>query len=600
MALVSLRDLTVGFHGPPLLDAVTCQIESGERVGLVGRNGAGKTTLLRTLAGEVEPQGGEVRLTPGTRLAYLPQEVPFETQGQVFEIIAAGLDRPEGEAAEDSATWKTREQVDRITSQMELDTEADFGNLSSGMKRRVLLARSLACEPDLLLLDEPTNHLDIDAIAWLEGFLGRWKGTLMFVTHDRRFLRGMARRIIEIERGRLLDWTCTYAKFLERKEETFLAEEKDAALFEKRLAEEERWIRQGVKHRRVRNQGRVRRLQEMRAANQERRTTQGKVRLKIQEGQRSGNLVAKIEGISFAWKDRSIVQDFSTLILRGDKIGIIGANGVGKTTLVRLLLGQLQPDAGTVTLGTNLEIAYFDQLREQLDEDRSVQDNISEGEDRVTIEGVTQHIIGYLKNFLFTPERARTPVRLLSGGERNRVLLARLFVNPANVIVLDEPTNDLDAETLELLEARLVEFAGTILVVSHDREFLNNVVTSTIAFEPAGVCEYAGGYDDWLAQRPDPALSKNKKAPAKSRAADNKPKPAATKLTYRETRELAELPARIEHMEGEVAKLHEAMVRPDYYQKSGETIAANQARATELEQELESAYERWAELGDRE
>ncbi len=601
MALVTIRELTIGFRGPTLLDSVSCQVESGQHIGLLGRNGSGKTTLLRILRGEMQPDHGEVVVTPAARVALLSQEVPRQVIGSVAEVVARGV--PPGED-EHETVWRAEQQVKQILSRMELDGTTEFEVLSAGMKRRVLLAQALVASPDLLLLDEPTNHLDIDAIAWLEDFLARWTGTLIFVTHDRMFLRKLAGRILEIDRGRLFDWSCDYDTFLERKEAALAAEEKQDALFDKRLAEEEVWIRQGIKARRTRNEGRVRALEQMRRTRRERRPANANVKLEIYEGQRSGALVAEVDEISFAFGERPIIRDFSTSIMRGDKIGIIGPNGAGKTTLLRLLLGQLPPESGRVRLGTNLQIAYFDQRREQLNDERTVAENVGDGYDSVPTGGSPRHIIGYLQDFLFTPERARTPVKFLSGGERNRVLLARLFAKPANVIVLDEPTNDLDTETLELLESRLVEFSGTVLLVSHDREFLNNIVTSTIVFEAGNVREYVGGYDDWLRQRPAQAIAPDRgEAP---RARGQKPEAAREtvaggaapkrRLNYNEQREQAALPGLIERLEADIAALHEAMAQSDFYKQPGERIASEQARLKDLEQQLGGAFTRWEEL----
>ncbi|MCA9171114.1 MAG: ATP-binding cassette domain-containing protein, partial [Planctomycetales bacterium] len=494
---------------------------------------------------------------------------------------------------------------------MELDGDARFEQMSSGMKRRVLLARALVSQPDILLLDEPTNHLDIDAIRWLEDFLLRWNGTYIFVTHDRMFLRRLATRILEIDRGRLFDWSCDYDTFLKRKEAALEAEEQQQALFDKKLAQEEAWIRQGIKARRTRNEGRVRALMQLRRERQQRREKQGNARFVIQEAQRSGNLVAEVDNISFYYDGRPIVDRFSTTIMRGDKIGIIGPNGAGKTTLLQLLLGKLQPSQGTVRNGTNLQIAYFDQLRQQLDDEATVQHNVGDGYETIQVDGKSKHIIGYLQDFLFTPDRARSPVRFLSGGERNRVLLAKLFAKPANVIVLDEPTNDLDTETLELLEEKLISFPGTVLLVSHDRAFLNQVVTSTIVFSDGNVAEYVGGYDDWLrqaevdAERKATAETKAKadrgKATAKSEPANvTQAAPAAPdrprKLTNREQQELAKLPGQIEAMEARIADLHEQMAQPDFYKQAGDAIANAQTDLATLTEKLEAAYERWAEL----
>lgn len=605
MPLITIRDLSIRFRGPALLDGVDCTIEPGQRIGLLGRNGAGKTTFMRLLRGDLQPDSGQVIFAPGTKVSLLPQEVPKNLQGSVASVVAEGVVL-EQDVADDEhdAQWRSQHQVDQILSRMELDPDAKFELLSSGMKRRVLLAQSLVSSPDLLLLDEPTNHLDIDAIGWLEEFLGRWNTTLLFVTHDRMFLRKLATRILEIDRGRLFDWSCDYDTFLRRKEEALAAEEKQNALFDKRLAQEEVWIRQGIKARRTRNEGRVRALKALRVERSERRSAVGKVNLKIQEGQRSGNLVAEVEDVSFSYDDKEIVRDFSTTIMRGDKVGLMGPNGVGKTTLLRILLGQLAPQKGSVRIGSNVEIAYFDQLREQLDEEKTVLEDVGEGSDTVGVGESKQHVIGYLQNFLFTPERARTPIRFLSGGERNRVLLAKLFCKPANVIVLDEPTNDLDTETLEMLEERLIEFQGSVLLVSHDRAFLNNVVTSTIVFESDGVREYVGGYDDWLRQRASseedasPRVAKKRDAtPAEAASRSmNGSQPTRRRLSYKEQRELDGLPDAIEQLEAEVSEIHRQMADPAFYQQAGERIANKQKHLREIEGELAAAYARWEEL----
>jgi len=608
MPLVTIRDLSVGFRGPPLLDGVNCQIGRGQRIGLLGRNGAGKTTFMRILLGEVEPDAGEVLLAPLTRSSFLPQEVPRDVAGSVRTVVEAGWQAPaDAEHADDEfdLQWKQQRAVAQILSRLQLEGEVPFETLSAGMKRRVLLARSLVATPDLLLLDEPTNHMDIEAIMWLENFLQRWSGTLIFVTHDRAFLRHLADRILEIDRGRLFDWTCDYTTFLHRKAAALEAEEKQNALFDARLAQEEVWIRKGIEARRTRNEGRVRALLDMRRQRQARRTAPGKVSMRLDEGQRSGQLVIDAEKISFAYGQHTIVRDFSTTILHGDKVGIMGPNGAGKTTLLRLLLGHLAPQQGRVRLGTNLHIAYFDQLRAQLQDDLTVQDNVSDGSDSVHVGRKPQHVIGYLQDFLFSSERARTPVRFLSGGERNRVLLAKLFAKPANVIVLDEPTNDLDAETVELLEERLGQYRGTVLLISHDREFLNNVVSSTIVFEPHGVHEYVGGFDDWLRQRPDPASRPAPGSGAKTTGnaqggpAPSSPavtKPERRRLTYKEQQELAGLPGIIEQLEAELSRLHADMAQPDFYKRPGDLIAADQARLRQLDDQLASAYQRWEEL----
>ncbi len=607
MALVTIRDLSIGFRGPALLDKVGCQIEPGQRIGLLGRNGSGKTTFMRLLSGQIEPDEGEVVMAPGTTVSLLPQDVPRDLHGSIAEIVASGL--LSGANSHEPA-WRAQQRVEQLLSRMQLDESARFELLSSGMKRRVLLARAIVSAPSLLLLDEPTNHLEIDAIAWLENFLLRWNATLIFVTHDRMFLQRVASRILEIDRGRMFDWSCDYNTFLERKEDALAAEEKQNALFDKKLAEEEVWIRTGIKARRTRNEGRVRALESMRNVRRDRRPPNSRVQLDIQTGQRSGNLVAEADEVSFAYDDGPIVTNFSTTVLRGDKLGVIGPNGAGKTTLLRILLGQLAPQQGTVRVGTNLQIAYFDQLREQLVEDKTVHENVGDGYDTIQTGGGPRHVIGYLQDFLFSPERARTPVKFLSGGERNRVLLAKLFAKPANLLVLDEPTNDLDTETLELLEQRLVQFEGTVLLVSHDRMFLNNIVTSTIVFENGGVNEYVGGYDDWLRQRPpaaDAPDAKKSKAAAPavpsaatvldaSQRAPQATKAGARRLTFKERQEHTALPAMIEQLESDISALHDSMAQSDFYRQSGDRIATAQTRLRDLEAALAAAYHRWEEL----
>lgn len=597
MSIIQLQDLSIGFRGPLLLDKVSCQIEAGGRIGLLGRNGSGKTTLMRIISGELQPDDGQCIITPRTKVSLLSQEVPNHLQGRVEDVVRQGLP---AEQQQTENAWQADRVVDQLLSKMQLDADAEVQSMSSGWKRRVLLAQTLVAEPDVLLLDEPTNHLDIDAIAWLEDFLLRWPATLMFVTHDRQFLRNLATRILEIDRGRVFDWSCDYDTFLERKEAALAAEEKQNALFDKKLAEEEVWIRQGIKARRVRNEGRVRALKKLREQRSVRREKVGTARLQIQEASRSGALVAEVKGISFAYDDQPIVSDFSTTVMRGDKIGIIGPNGAGKTTLLRLLLGQLEPQAGSVRTGTNLELAYFDQLRAQLDDEETVQESLGEGSDTIIMNGKRKHVIGYLQDFLFAPERARTQIKFLSGGERNRVLLAKLFAKPANVIVLDEPTNDLDTETLELLEERLVEFQGTILMVSHDRAFLNNVVTSTIAFEPAGAREYVGGYDDWLRQRPQQNSSVVADDKKKTTPVQQTNKQAVVskkrKLSYNDQRELDGLPAKIEKLEAATGELHAVMADGEFYKQPADEIAAKQAELKKREEQLAAAYERWEEL----
>ncbi|GAB6042918.1 ATP-binding cassette ATPase Uup [Endothiovibrio diazotrophicus] len=626
MALITLRNVSVNFGGPPLLDGIELAIERGERLCLVGRNGAGKSTLMKVLTGEITADDGKIEQPQGLRVARLVQEVPHDTHGDTFDVVAAGLGEigaliteyhhishglADGTAEladlervqhrlEAADGWTLEQRVETTLSKLSLDPDTPFEALSGGLKRRVLLARALVTAPDLLLLDEPTNHLDIDAIAWLEEFLLAWNGTLLFVTHDRMLLRKLATRIIELDRGRLTSWPGDYDTYLERKAAALDAEANQNALFDKKLAQEETWIRQGIKARRTRNEGRVRALKALREERRERREVTGKAKIAINEAERSGKLVAEVEGVDYAWEGKPILQGLTTSVMRGDKIGIIGPNGAGKTTLLRVLLGRLQPDRGRVKLGTNLEIAYFDQHREALDEERSVRDNVGQGSDKVVINGQPKHVMGYLQEFLFSPERANTPVKALSGGERNRLLLARLFTRPANVLVLDEPTNDLDAETLELLEELLLDYPGTLLLVSHDRAFLNNVVTSTLVFEGAGtVNEYVGGYDDWLRQRRAPVAEapRPKSAePAKAAPGKAAAKAEKRKLSYKDQRELEQLPARIEALEKEQAALHERLADPAIYQQAGTEATDVTARLEAVEAELAEAYERWESL----
>lgn len=602
MSQIALNDLCIRFRGPMLLDHVSAHVQVGQRIGLLGRNGAGKTTLLRILAGDVQPENGSVVFAPQTRVERLTQDVPADVIGTIRDVVLP----PDFASHPSDEWWEVEHAVDSTLSQMQLDPAARFEKLSSGMKRRVLLAKSISRRPDVLLLDEPTNHLDLEAILWLEDFLSRWQGTLMFVTHDRTFLQRLATRIWEIDRGRLFDWSCDYETFLKRKEESLEAEEKQNALFDKKLAQEEVWIRQGIKARRTRNEGRVRALKAMREQFRMRRTPEGKAKLNIQDAQRSGALVADLKDVSFGYPDRPVVSNFSTTVMRGDKIGIVGPNGAGKTTLLKLLLGELQPQSGKVRLGTNLQLAYFDQLRDTLDPNKTVADNVGDGSDRLNINGQTKHIVGYLQDFLFTPDRARTEVRFLSGGERNRALLARLMTKPANVIVLDEPTNDLDSETLELLEDQLVAFSGTILVVSHDRTFLNNVVSSLVVYEEGEFREYDGGYDDWQNR----VARRNEKQPAPS--SKNSPNKVAStapsapsaketaskrkKLSFNEQRELKSLPSKIETLEQKIESLHTEMGDPIFYKRPAEEIAKTSQRLQSLESELAIAFARWEEL----
>ena len=627
MPLITLRDLGLSFGAPPLLEAVNLTIEPGERICLLGRNGEGKSTLLKIIAGELAPDEGEVTRAPGLKVARLDQTVPEARGGSVFDVVADGLEASAAllkrhhalcaalaedaepaalreletvqAAMESAGAWEVERRVSEVISRLGLDPEADFDALSGGLKRRVLLARALAGGPDLLLLDEPTNHLDLEAITWLEEFLLDWRGSLLFVTHDRAFLQRLATRILELDRGRLTDWPGDYANYLRRREEREAAEAAQQARQDKLLDQEEHWIRQGIKARRTRNEGRVRRLQALRAEVRERRARQGRARFGIDAGERSGRLVCEAEGVTHGWGGRTLVRDLDLTILRGDRLGIVGPNGCGKTTLVRLLLGELQPDQGRIRLGTGLQVAHFDQLRATLDENATVLDNLALGSDRITVGGRTRHVMSYLKDFLFSPERARQPVAALSGGERNRLLLARLLARPANLLVLDEPTNDLDLETLELLEEKLLEYQGTLLVVSHDRAFLDNVVTELLVFEGDGrLSSHVGGYSDWLARRAQPA----EKATAR-RARPEKPAPRRAnrppRLSYNEQRELAALPERIEALEARRAELEAALADPALYRDHPERARAQSQALAELVAELEAAYQRWEALEEK-
>ncbi len=626
MALISLQEISVAFGGPLIFDQLSLQLEAGERVALLGRNGAGKTTLMKVIAGHLGADEGEVVRQQGIEITHLPQEIAPDIQGNVFDIVASGLgkrgellkeyhhishrlhtehtpellrqfDRAHAEL-DRTESWDVSNQVEYVIGQMKLDPEAQFEQLSGGQKRRVLLARALVIKPDILLLDEPTNHLDIDSIEWLEGFLKSYPGTVLFVTHDRMFMRHLATRIVELDRGRIFSWSCNYETFLERKQMALENEEVQRQEFEKKLSQEEVWIRKGVKARRVRNEGRVKALERMREDKKKQRQAVGKVNMQAQEAERSGHLGIKVSDLGYEYENKPLINSFTTTIMRGDKIGVIGPNGSGKTTLLRLLLGQMTPLRGKVRLGTNLEVAYYDQLREQLDEEKTVMENVSgSGNDTIMINGKPRHIIGYMQDFLFSPERARTPVKVLSGGERNRLLLARLFTKPSNVLVMDEPTNDLDVETLELLEELLLDYSGTLLLVSHDRAFLNNVVTSTIVLEGEGeVNEYPGGYDDWLNQRKSKVKeSKPPKLPDK--AAEEEParqkKPQARKLSHKEEQELAALPAKIEKLETKQDELYTLMADPAFFKKSPSEIAALKDKLEKIEDELLKIFERW-------
>jgi ATP-binding cassette subfamily F protein uup len=630
MPVVALDRVSLAYGQAPLLDSVSAQIDARERVSIVGRNGAGKSTLLRLLAGDLPPDGGTLWHQPGLRIARLEQDVPLADSRPVFEVVADGLgvlaslvneyhrtaveleatptrallDRlgQLQHALEERDGWRVEQRVELVLARLGLPPDVPVDGLSGGWRRRVLLARALVAQPDLLLLDEPTNHLDLDAIAWLEAFLESYPGTVVFVTHDRALVERLATRILEIDRGALRSWPGNYATFLERKEAWLATEALRNERFDRKLAEEEAWLRQGIKARRTRNEGRVRALEAMRADRARRRERAGSVALTLDAGEAPGRLVFETERASKSFGDRAVVRDLSVRVLRGDRIGLIGPNGAGKTTLLRLLLGEVAPDSGTVRTGTNVEVAYYDQQRETLDPERTVADTVGDGNDTVTIDGQTRHVMGYLRDFLFPPERARSPVKALSGGERNRLLLARLLTRRANVLVLDEPTNDLDLETLEILEAQLVAWQGTLLLVSHDRRFLDNVVTSTLAFEGDGaVREYVGGYEDWLRQRPSPAPPPAR--PLSRRAAPTEEPAAGTavrrKLSYMEHRELEALPTTIDELEAEQRAVQAAVAHPEFYKEPADRIAQMLARLDELGDLIPRAYARWDELDSR-
>ena len=595
MPLLQLRQLTLRYTDRPLLDKIDLQVDPGERVCLVGRNGSGKTSLMRVIAGEEQAQEGEIMKPPGVILTRLPQEVPAGITGSVLEVVREGL-RLDGTEEE----WEADVRQEDLMEEMNLPESADFQSLSGGMKRRVLLARALVGQPDVLLLDEPTNHLDLESILWLEEFLLKVKPTLFFVTHDRTFLRKLSTRIVELDRGHLTSWACDFETYLERKAAWLDAEEKNWAAFDKKLAQEEAWIRQGVKARRTRNEGRVHALKAMRAERGKRRERTGSAKIEIQEGNTSGQKVIEADDISFQYGEQTIIRDFSTTIWRGDKIGIIGPNGSGKTTLLKLLLGQLAPTESEVKHGTKLQIVYLDQLRGQIDDNKSLGYNVAGEAETVTFQGKPRHIHSYLKNFLFESDRIRMPAKMLSGGERNRLLLARLFLQPANVLVLDEPTNDLDAETLELLEEILVTYDGTLLLVSHDRTFLDNVVTGTLVFEGDGiVTEYTGGYEDWVRQRDvvnplKPAFA----APVipKFEHSKNAKIEKGRKFLNREQKELDELPGLIEVLEARQAILSERLADPALYQKKDGEFQQLEKELQILQKEIDTALARWEEL----
>jgi len=622
MSLITMRDVQFGFGGPLLLDEINFQISSGQRVCLVGRNGCGKSTFLKIISGQLQITGGEISYSQQLRVGMLDQTVRQDMGGTVYDVVAGGLGKvgemlieyhkiahESSDGGADDArlmqlhdelekqhSWGKLNVVDAVISKISLDADTKFDQLSAGLKRRALLGRALAAEPEVLILDEPTNHLDIETISWMEDFLIRSGITLLFVTHDRKFLKRLATRIIEIDRTRIYNWNCDYDTYLKRKAQSLNAEQQQWSKFDKRLAEEEQWIRTGIQARRTRNEGRVRALKKMRVERGERKNLQGNIRIEINKSQRSGAIVAKAKDVSFAYdnlNENPIIKDLETTIIRGDRVGIIGANGSGKTTLLRLLLGQLIPSSGQIKLGTNVECAYFDQLAGQLDTEKSLYDNIGEGYDSIAINGRKKQVVAYLLDFMFTPTKTKSPVYTLSGGERNRLQLAKVFTKPSNLLILDEPTNDLDVETLELLEEMVSEFPGTVLVVSHDREFLNNVVTSTLVLESDGVvCEYAGGYDDWLMQRKKTVEVEEKKAVKSQRPKSENQK----RLTYMQKRQLENLPDEIEALEAQVVKLHKEMAEPEFYKQPGEVIAQTKSRLDEIESKLAQSYDLWEEL----
>lgn len=628
MPLLRLNKVSLAFGHKALLDSVDLELQRGERVCLVGRNGEGKSSLMRVLSGEVVPDDGEVWIRPGMRIAYLAQEVGMDSNDTVFDVVAAGLsglgklvsdyhhtvtelehsDDPAilqklsdlQQALEAANGWQLEQRVESVLSRLELDSDAVFHSLSGGWRRRAMLARALVCDPDVLLLDEPTNHLDIEAITWLEEFMVEFSGALLFVSHDRAFVRRLSTRMIELDRGQLASWPGSYDDYVRRKAEQLEVEARHNALFDKKLSEEETWIRQGIKARRTRNEGRVRALQVLREQHHERRNRTGNARLQLDGGEQSGKLIFEAEDVSLSFGENTVINNLSTTVLRGDRIGIIGPNGVGKSTLIKVLLGDLEPDSGQVRRGTRQQVAYFDQQREQLNGDKSVMDNVADGSQHVLVNGRDRHVASYLRDFLFPAERLQSPASTLSGGERNRLLLARLFAKPANLLVMDEPTNDLDVETLELLEELLMDYHGTLLLVSHDRAFLDNVVTSTLVFEGTGVInEYVGGYSDWLRHK---KTADDKSARKKTTAASvkNTPDTVGTaktgKLSYKDQSELDALPGKIEQLETEQAQLQATMGDTGFYQQPHEQVNETLERLQAVEEELEACFGRWGTL----
>lgn len=624
MNLLNAKNLYHSYGDQPLLDMANLSIEDGERICLVGRNGTGKSTLLKMLSGQIKPDEGDINKARELKVAELKQEVPASIEGTVYDCIASGIGELGRvitewhhlalEAATDMSVlprmqelqdiieannaWNLENRISATVSRLSLPADAEFNQLSGGMKRRVLLGMALVAEPDLLLLDEPTNHLDIESIIWLEEFLLQFKGSLLFITHDRSFLKSLATRIIDLDRGQLTSWPGSYERYLEAKQAQLEVESTHNALFDKKLALEEVWIRQGIKARRTRNEGRVRALEQLRRDRSDRRELQGRVKLVTQKSEKSGKIVINAEAVKFHFQDKPIVNDFNFKMLRGEKIGIIGPNGCGKSTLIKLLLGNLTPQEGEIQLGTKLEVAYFDQHRETLDLEKSVRDNLVEKADHVEVNGVSKHVISYLKDFLFSEKKINMPVKALSGGERNRLLLARLFTRSFNFLIMDEPTNDLDMDTLELLEELLVEFKGSLLLVSHDRNFIDNTVTSTLVFEGEGeVNEYVGGYVDWLRQRTTITESPqaiNSKAKVKNKPVQT-PKPKA-KLSAADEKELRLLPGKIEKFEKQIEKLHQQFAEPGFYDQDSAITQPLQQQLSEHESSLQALYERWEKL----
>lgn len=627
MPLLRFDNINLAYGDQPLMDGADFQIRKGERVCLLGRNGAGKSTMMKLVSGKIDADDGSIWRKPGMRIGILNQDLPEQDEKKVYDVVASGLEEV-GEwisqfhelsqniqfdedmkalekvqqKLEAADGWSLQQKVDKVIQKLGLPEEKKMKELSGGWRRRVELARALVCEPDLLLLDEPTNHLDVVAIDWLEKQLLDFQGALLFITHDRSFLQSLATRIVELDRGILTSWDCDYKTYLDRKAHALEVEAEQNALFDKKLAQEEAWIRQGIKARRTRNEGRVRALKALRSERMERRVVQGKASFSLEQGGSSGKLVLEAKDIAKSWEGQHIIKDFDLRVIRGDKIGLIGANGAGKSTLLSILLGQLKPDSGFIKEGTKLEVAYFDQLRNQLDLEKTVIDNVAEGRESIMINGASRHVISYLGDFLFPANRCRVPVKALSGGERNRLLLARLFSKSANLLVMDEPTNDLDVETLELLESLLVDFQGTVLLVSHDREFLDNVVSSTLVFQPDGkIKEYVGGFEDWLRQggEVNQLVAEPQTSKPQTKAEPNiqtQPESKKKKLSYKLQRELDALPGELEKLEEELIQLEEAIADPSFYQGDQEVVQTTLARLEAVNQDIEEKMERWEEL----